>query len=430
MISTELTQKRREKIGEKLKEGELFFSFCGADELSVHEMPNQSQMDVNFYYLIGQYIPGAVLVLARCMEFIQEILFIPRLSENDQFYIGKACDCKTYQEKLGIQSVMYKEALNEFVESISMRTSIKTAWFSSAVQRPSRYEKEYTLYARQLQRGYTGIDIGSMSSELEQMRLQKDMEEIACICKATELTKCALDDVVQILRPGLKEYQLYSTIEHALKMQGADVRVMIAAVGKNTTILHYQGLENEAKDGDLFLVDLCADWGGYVNDVSRTYPVNGRFTEEQAYWYQVCLNAQEMVIEQLAPGKNVEKCARKANDYLESELKKAGYLAQEQTIRETIGFCRLNYATPAMVNHGIGLEAHEKKCSDSGTLLPGSVVAIEPGIYLGEKEIGIRIEDTVLITETGHEVLSGNIPKELKDIECLMEKNKNDITKL
>ena len=414
---------RRERIAGKIGEGEVFLSFCGADELSVHEVLDLNQMDVNFRYLTGIYLPGAVLAIAKCQGRIQTVLFIQHRSENDEFYTGKAYTTGHYQQELGIPCVMYKESLDDFIETISMRTNLKKVWFSNAVQRPSKYRKEYNLYAEKLQNGYPGIEVGSMSGILQNMRLRKSPEEIDNIQKATELTQIALDSTVKALRPGLKEYQLYSMIEHALKMQGATVRIMVAAVGKNTTILHYQGLEEEAQDGDLFLVDLCADWNGYVNDVTRTYPVNGKFSEEQAYWYKVCLNAQKMVIDELMPGKSADQCGAKANAYLEKKFREAGYLEKGETIRDTIGFCRVNYATPAMVNHGVGLEPHEKKCDDSGMLVPGSVLAIEPGIYLGEKNIGIRIEDTVLITEDGHIVLSESIPKELDEIEAMMGGN-------
>ena len=180
--------------------------------------------------------------------------------------------------------------------------------------------------------------------------------------------------------------------------------------------------EATAKDGDLFLADIATFFNDYCCDISRTYPVNGVFTDEQAHWYNVVLKTQEMTIASMRPGKTAQECGQEANAYFTEELRKGGYLKDGETIGTLIREFRINYVTPGMVNHGIGLSCHEERGDEEGKLVPGMIVAIEPGVYFGDKDLGIRIEDDVLITETGCEVLSSNIPKTVSEIEALMKR--------
>ena len=416
----ELSKKRRKEISKYLENGELLIVSGGNDELGVLDPPKRENRNHDFFYLTGCDIPESVLMIANVHGTLQEFLFIRRGTENDEFYLGISKDPLYYCEKTGIEDVMYIENLEDTISNLTLQTNIKKVYFASSKEKISNYPRFDNFLIDKLQRAYPGVQIGSLSAEVENMRMRKDTLEIQQIRTAINLTEKSLRAVAQRLKPGMKDYQLQSIIEHEIKMNGGAPDIIEALLGEEACIMHNFLGNKTAEEGMLFLADISVFYNEYCCDISRTFPVSGKFTEEQAYWYSVCLKTQELVIENLTPGKLWSECGREANAYLESELRKHGYLGVNENVRTLIGECRRNYATPGMVNHGIGLHYHESRMDEDGEIVPGMVVAIEPGIYLGEKNMGIRIEDDVLITETGVEVLSANIPKSLFDIEALM----------
>lgn len=419
----EEANKRRKKIAELLKEGEMLILFGGNDELGVDASPTREKMDENFYYLTGMSIPEGVLLIGHLMGRIQEFLFIRRRTENEAFYLGMALDPEYYSERTGIQAVLYSDEFEDMIDNFAMRTELKKVFFASSFEKMSKYPRYENLLADRLQRAYPRIQVGSLTAVLKQMRLVKSPLEREQIQKAIDITGDALTEAVKQLKPGIHDYQMQSILEHEIKMRGGrGEENVLALFGKDTTIMHNFNPNATAADGDLFLTDICTFYNDYCGDISRTYPVNGKFTEEQAHWYNVVLRAQEMTIASMAPGKLASECGVEATLYMEEELRKAGYLAEGETIKMMLGQCRTNYATPGMVNHSIGLSCHELWGSGGNRLEPGMIFAIEPGIYLGEKAMGIRIEDDVLITENGVEVLSEGIPKTIEEIEAMMQK--------
>jgi len=417
----ELAEKRRKEIGGKLEDGELMIAFAGNDELGVAQEARWEEMDCNFFYLIGQDVPGGILLLANVKGVQQEFLFIRRGTENEAFYIGMQRDLSYYREMCGISSVLYMENFDDVIESLAMQTKLRTLYFTSAFQKPSKYPRFESLLAEKMRRSYPGIRIDSLSEEVGFMRLKKTTLEVAQIREAIRKTKKALEAAAAFLRPGVMDYQLQSVIEHELKMAGVNPGLVLALLGGDATILHNFNTGKKAEHGELFLADILTRCNYYWCDISRTFPVSGKFTEEQAYWYNVCLRTQQLVIEHLRPGMLRKDCGLEANEYLEGELRKHGYLAENEDVRSLIGQCRINYATPGMVNHGVGLHYGESREDEEGRIVPGMVFTVEPGIYLGEKGLGIRIEDNILITETGYEVLSRDIPKSIDEIEKMVQ---------
>lgn len=418
----EEAKKRRKQIAERLQEGEMLILFGGNDELGVDSSPTREKMDENFYYLTGMSIPEGVLLIGRLMGRVQEFLFIKRRTENEEFYMGMAMDPGYYREITGIQAVLYMETFEDMINNFSQRTELKRVFFASSFEKLSKYLCFENLLADKLKRAFPGIQIGSLTGTLKQMRLVKSPLEREQIQHAIDITGDALKVAAKSLAPGIYDYQVQSILEHEIKMQGGSGDIVQSLIGKDTTIMHNFNANAIAEDGALFLADICTFYNDYCCDISRTYPVNGKFTKEQAHWYNVVLRAQEMTIEDMVPGKLAAECGREATLYMEEELRKAGYLGAGETIGMMLGQCRVNYATPGMINHGIGLSCHELWGNGEKKLEPGMIFAIEPGIYLGEKAMGIRIEDDVLVTDTGVEVLSAGIPKTIEEIETMMQK--------
>lgn len=236
---------------------------------------------------------------------------------------------------------------------------------------------------------------------LARLRAVKDEEEIARIRRACELTAEGLRDAMRTCEPGMPEYGLQAVLEFACRRGGAVRQAFrsIVASGPNAVILHYDANRRAIEAGDLVLMDVGAEYGGYAADVTRTFPASGRFRERQAAIYDVVLAAQRAGLAAVRPGANlriVDAAARKV-------IADAGY-------------------GPAFLHatsHWVGLDVHDP-CDVRAPLVPGMVLTVEPGIYLVDEGLGVRIEDTVLVTADGAEVLSAGVPKERAAIESLM----------
>jgi Xaa-Pro aminopeptidase len=237
---------------------------------------------------------------------------------------------------------------------------------------------------------------------LGRARAVKSPAEIERIRKACELTAEGLRDSMRQAKPGMYEYELQAILEFACRRGGARRQAFKSIVGSgpNGTILHYDRNERRTADGDLVLMDVGAEYQGYAADVTRTFPLNGRYTKRQAEIYDIVLEAQKAAISAVKPGATMRDVDKAARDV----IRKAGY----------------GKAFLHSVGHWVGLEVHDPTAVSK--LVPGVVLTVEPGIYLPEEKLGIRIEDTVVVTKDGCEVLSKGVPKARKEIEKLMRR--------
>jgi Xaa-Pro aminopeptidase len=247
-----------------------------------------------------------------------------------------------------------------------------------------------------------GSVIADRSQLLAQMRARKSDAEVACIEHAGRITGLGFHVAMATLRPGMNEFDLQRNVEEAYREGGArDLAFRtIAGGGFNSTVLHYHGNDQVLQAGDLVCLDSGAKWAGYSADVTRTLPVSGRFTARQREIYELVLKAQLAAIKACRPGRRLH------------EVDEAG--------RAIIRKAGLADAFPHGMGHHLGLETHD--ITPDEPLAEGAVVTIEPGIYLPEERIGIRIEDDVLVTRRGPRVLTGHIPKTVSDIERLMRR--------
>ena len=214
----------------------------------------------------------------------------------------------------------------------------------------------------------------------------------------------------------MKEHQLEAYFNFDLKMAGVKDFAFpsIVASGPNGTILHYVENDREVQDGELVLLDLGAQYGYYSADISRTFPANGKFSARQKELYEIVLKAQAAVIEAIKPGFPMKELNEITKKVLTEELMRIGLIKEDSELA--------NYYYHG-VSHYLGLDTHDVGVYD-GELQPGMVITVEPGLYVAQEQIGIRIEDDVLVTKDGAEVLSSAIPKQVADIEAIMATGK------
>jgi len=256
---------------------------------------------------------------------------------------------------------------------------------------------------------FSGRDVRNLRPSADSMRLVKDADEVARMRKAVEISVLGHVTAMQAARPGKWEYEIEAALEAEFRRNGAD-RVgypSIVGSGPNSTTLHYDVNRRQTRDGDLIVVDAGAEWGQYTADVTRTFPVNGKFTPRQKAIYDLVLATQQAAFDSTRPGTTIAQLNRVARDYMHTH---SGTLCGAQT-------CDAYFIHG--LSHWLGMDVHD--VGDYSTpLKAGMVLTIEPGIYLAQEALGVRIEDDVLVTATGAEWLSAKAPKTTAEIERLM----------
>lgn len=413
---------RRKRIEKYMKKPSLLLSFSGKRKHSSLDITYEFEVERNFYYLTGLDEPGCVLALFKSIRGVSVVLFVPRLSKYDEVLLGETKDENYYREKTGIQTVMYIENLESQIRLQFMFQGITTVYFCQ--DRPL-LDGETTVECNVVEwmmKSLPGIEIGNLNGTLKKMRSVKDDNEIERIKKASELTARGVQSLMRGIGPGRYEYQLAADFLHEILVSGGRKEgfpTMVAS-GGNTRILHYEKKTEMLREGDLVLVDLGADFEHYSSDVSRTFPVSGKYSDVQRYWYEICLKAQEMIIEKMKPGALISESGTDATEYVAEKLVENGLAKSKEGASNLY---EPNWAGIGGPNHQVGLNAHddcnlEKREDD--VFIPGQIYAVEPGIYLKDLGFGIRIEDVVLITENGHEVITDMIPKDPDQIEEIM----------
>jgi len=272
------------------------------------------------------------------------------------------------------------------------------------------HEKETLDWLKQAAPEVTVKDIRTSIGEL---RLIKSPTELALLRQAVDISLDAQFEAMKMMRPGLWEYQIAAKMVEVHSMGGSESEAYapIVGAGPNSTALHYDKLSRKIEDGDIVVMDVGAQFSGYAADITRTIPANGKFTPRQREIYEIVLGAQEAAIHALKPGMDMcrkgDKSVYKiAYDYINSHGKDQHGKSLGQYFIHGLG-------------HSIGLNVH-----DPGDLcksvVPGTVITIEPGIYIPEENLGVRIEDDVLITDTGSELLSQRLPRSVDEIEKIM----------
>ena len=271
-------------------------------------------------------------------------------------------------------------------------------------------------FVKRIRERFPHLRIIRADQVLARQRVTKSPDEIALLRKAIEITGLGVTAAMRAARPGMFEFELQSLIEKSYKdNRSEDVGFgTIVASGLNACTLHYETNECEIKDSSLVLADTGADYCHYTADITRTFPVNGRFTARQKEVYQKVLDAQLGTIAQVKPGITLTELNNRTRDMLVAACKIIGL--KQETYEQYYTYIKHG------VSHHLGLDAHDVIELRDEPLAPGQVITVEPGLYLADEGIGIRIEDDVLVTENGCEVLSKDIPKSVAEIEALMKR--------
>jgi len=371
----------------------------------------------NFYYLTGIDEEKIIMMMVNINGKISEILFIQESDPVMAKWIGKTISEDEAKEVSGIEDIRFLKDFESTVASYFDRFNMQNMYLDLERQEFNIMKTSSQNFAKELVERYPYIRIKNIYHDIALLRTIKREEEIELIKKAIDITYDGIKEMWSSVKPGMKEYEVEAYFNYVLKKNGVKDFAFptIAATGKNATILHYVDNDTATEDGDLMLLDLGAQYKYYNGDISRTFPINGKFTERQKEVYNIVLEANETVMKAVKPGVTTSELQDITKRILADGCKKIGLIKDDSELDKYYFHS---------VAHPLGLDTHDVGPRNI-ELKPGMIITDEPGLYIEEECIGVRIEDDILVTEDGYVNLSAHIIKSVEDIEEFMSKNNN-----
>jgi Xaa-Pro aminopeptidase len=365
----------------------------------------------DFFYLTGLEAPGAWLVLvARKSGRDQAVLYLPARDSTMEKWTGPRLARSEAGRLAGISDVRPADKAETEIREMVLDAGSPARAGAAYLSDQPRQDSE-SLRASLFRDGRRGrpIKVENLDPVIARLRLVKDPDELSRLRRGIEITADALKESMRVARPGMWEYELEAIIEYTFRRNGAE-RVgfpSIVASGPNAVTLHYDKNRRQVQAGELVVEDVGAEFGYYSADMTRTVPISGRFTPRQRALYDLVLGTQQAAIDSVRPGTDLAALNRIARTYMRDH---SGDLCGSDS-------CVPYF--PHGLSHWLGMDVHDVG-SFGARLEPGMVLTVEPGIYLPSEGVGVRIEDDVLVTSEGHEVLSRGAPRSAAEIEQMM----------
>lgn len=424
--------RRRQSLMESLRDGAIILT-AGHDSPRNNDVDYEFRQQSSFWYLTGFDEPDAVAVL-RPGSSDPYVLFVRPYDPKFEIWVGYRAGVDGAMKKHGADAAFPIDDLAE--EMPKLLEELETVYYglgSDSVLDDLLSDLVKKRRAGAQRSGKALLGFHDPKPAVDQMRLIKSDDEVAALREAIAVTAQGFDAAMRVSKPGIHEYQVQAEMEAAFRRQGSPRNgyPSIVASGGNACTLHYVTNRAQMKDGDLLLIDAGAEVDYYTADITRTWPVNGKFTPEQRAVYDVVLEAQNKAFAIIAPQVRFEEVHLAASRVLVQGLIDLGALEGDidSLIEQKAHLPYYMHGT----SHWLGLDVHDAgqyRVDDTSVALrPGMVFTVEPGLYFGPlatesppalKGIGIRIEDNVLVTPGGRQNLSAAIPSQISEIEELV----------
>ncbi len=412
----------RNKLIERIEESSVVILDSGK---AMHKTLDQFYQYIpnrNFYYITGLSEPNIKLMIVKGEKTSFTMLFIEETTEYMRQWLGETITKEEASRISGVEitKILYLDKFEQFFRSLmtyGRGLGIKPPknLYMDLYRINSTEEPISQTQFRFVLDTYKELKMKNVNEHISYLRMFKSQTELEKLEKAIEITKKGLYRIMDNLKIRDNESQLEADFIHQITLEGSSGVSFdtIAASGENATILHYEENNSVLKEGNLILFDLGALYSNYGSDISRTYPISGKYESRQKIIYEIVLKVNKEAINFVKPGITWNQLNKFAKDLLASECLKIGLIKTEDEIT------KYYYHS---VGHFLGLDVHDVGHYEL-PLKEGMVITIEPGLYIKEEKIGIRIEDDVLITKNGSRVLSKDIIKEVEDIEEYLSKN-------
>ena len=437
LSSPEVYRARRDSLRAKMAPEAVAFFFSPGVKMRNGDQDFPFRPDDNMYYLTGLNEPNAVLIIStkgitlpdpadeKKTVTVSEVLYVQPRDPQREKWVGRSLGPEGAMQLRGIGLALPNEkfAARFFPHVQGTKTVYVSLGSAETTGDMAQYWKPVLNFLDQLRQFYSTMKIEDHASIVNAMRRVKTPDEIRLIAKASEISAEAHIEGMKSAEPGMHEFELEGVYHHVTRKLGGEAEAYpaIVASGENGPILHYNTNRRQMKNGDLVLVDYGSEYHLYASDVTRTYPVNGSFTPAQREIYQIVLDAQEAAIAMIKPGVTWQSVNQKAREVVADGLLKLGLITDKSN--EQVG--RFYYHG---LGHSVGLNVHDVSTQ---VLEPGVVYTVEPGVYIADGlegvdpkywNTGVRIEDTIVVTEDGCRNLSVAAPRTIKEIEQLMKK--------
>lgn len=397
----------RKNFVDTLEKDELVILMSGTEIRKSADAVYPFEANRNFVYLTGIEEPQAVLMLNTKTD--EEILFLRDINPDMEKWVGHFMTKETAQERSGIKDVRYHEEFEAYFED-----TIETV---KRIGLDLDHNHQTDLFfgtGVAMEKELSGFPVFDVFPKLVQSRMIKHPDEIEAIRHAGEITNTSIMAMLEEMKPGANETDMAARFLYEGQKQFGDLMFdTIVAGGKNATVLHYIENNQKLNDDELVLLDLGIRVNKYGADISRTFPINGKFTLRQKEVYQEVLNTFKHINENIKPGVSLANL----NDLAIASLGEA--CIRLGLIDDVKDVGRYYYHS---IGHSLGLDTHDVWSDRSAPLEPGNVITNEPGLYISEEGIGVRIETDVLVTEDGCEDLVPQIIVEVEDIEKHLSK--------
>lgn len=407
---------RRARLAAQVEGPVVLFGYTGREQRSPSYVFQQEE---NFYYLTGHNEPGAAIVVipappaGKVLEGPREMLFLPPRDATRERWDGPriAPEDADVSVRTGFAAVLPFNRLQAELERLAQ---VFPAFYTLTPARGAAGYPHEATWLDWLKQTLPGAEFRNVAPLVGALRQVKMPSELALLERAIEKSMDAHLEAMRMMRPGLYEYEVAARMEYVYRRAGCEASgyAPIVASGPNSTVLHYNNLARQIANGDIVKIDVGAMCEGYVADITRTMPANGKLTPRQREIYDAVFAAQEAVFRALKPGMTLARTG--PNSLYQVALNAINSHPARDRQGRTLG----RYFIHGLGHH-IGLHVHDAG-DPARPLEPGMVVTVEPGIYIPEENIGVRIEDIVLITGDGYRLLTARLPRSADEVERTM----------
>lgn len=422
-IGKDLFIRNREKLAAKLKPNSVVV-VCSNDIMPTNADGTMAfRQNSNMLYLSGIDQEESILVIAPDFPDpkFREVLFVRETNEHIAVWEGHKYTKEEATEESGVQTVLWKENFEQTFNTILAETENIYLYQNEHIRNSTEVETRTDRFNKWCHATYPNFEYERLAPIIYDLRTKKEKREIEMMQTACDITEKAFRRVLNFVKPGVMEFEIEAEILHEFirnRSKGFAYTPIIAN-GGNACVLHYIENADSCKDGDLILMDVGAEYGNYNADMTRTIPVNGKFNKRQREVYDAVLRVKKEATAMLTPGNTIPEFHKEVGKIMTSELIGLGLLDQTDVKNENPDWPAYKKYFMHGTSHHIGLDVHDV-ASIYTEFTPGMVFTVEPGIYIPDEGIGIRLEDDMLITEDGQFNLMGNIPLEADEIESIM----------
>lgn len=412
MLPVSFHTENRKELYRSLPERSVLILFAGKAPWQSADADYPFFASRNFVYLTGMEEENLIFLAEKQADGVRETIYLQQPDPMQERWLGRRIHAEEVPETYGLTDCRYVEDFRDDFSRLACSGRVCTLYLDFDPDCPDRQPGQAALFAEDVRRKAPFLTFGDLHPLLRDLRTIKKPCEIEAMKKAVAITREGILAMMRACRPGMMEYQLKAEFDYALAQHGVLTPAFpsIICSGENNFYLHYYDYTGRVNDGDMVLNDVGAWWDNECNDVSRTFPANGRFSDRQRALYQCLYNTSEHMFSVIRPGMPMRSIDELAREYCFTQLKELGLIEDFSDIR------RLMWHDGA---HHVGYDVHDIVNYGRETA-PGMVFCVDVGVYCREWGIGFRLEDNCLVTEDGCVNLTASIPRSIEEIEAVM----------